>query len=209
MKLAKIFKRKPNKFLALLLEQTKLTMHGLELLTHYLKKRDSELARQIQETERAADEMRRILIEELMNTFATPFDREDIFSLSRAIDDVLDYANTTVDEMQILDVLPTQPMVQMANLLYEASREFELAIERLQTNHLKVAGDHAQSAKAIENQVEDVYRAALADLFQEPKNLKHMMTILKVREIYRHLSNAADREDEAANIVADIIMKMS
>ncbi len=209
MKLGKIFKRKPDKFLALLLGQAKLTMRGLELLTQYLKKRNSEIARQIQETERAADEVRRILIEELMNTFATPFDREDIFSLSRAIDDVLDYANTTVDEMEILDVSPTQPMVQMANLLYEASREFELAIERLQTNHLKVAGDHAQGAKAIENQVEDVYRAALASLFQEPKNLKHMINILKVREIYRHLSNAADREDEAANIVADIVMKMS
>ncbi|NPV55052.1 MAG: DUF47 family protein [Anaerolineae bacterium] len=209
MKLGKIFKRKPNKFLQLLLEQTKLTMQGLELLTRYLKKRNSDIAKEIHDTEHTADEMRRILIEELMNTFATPFDREDIFSLSRAIDDVLDYANTTVEEMEILDVSPTPPMVNMATLLYEASREFELAIERLQTNHLKVAGDHAQGAKAIENQVEVVYREALADLFQEPKNLKHMMTILKVREIYRHLSNAADREDEAANIVADIVMKMS
>ena len=37
----------------------------------------------------------------------------------------------------------------------------------------------------------------------------HMITILKLREVYRHLSNAADRGDEAANVIADIVVKIS
>ena len=164
-------------------------------------------AKQISETEKQADEARRILISELMNTFVTPLDREDIFALSRDIDDILDYANTTVDEMEILDVDPTPYMQQMAELLFQASKELQLAVLRLQDKHLTVAAEHATRAKKIENRVEAIYREALADLFKGPKNIKHVMSMMKAREIYRHLSNAADREDQAANVISDIIMK--
>lgn len=209
MSLRDIFKPKPNKFINLLVEQAKLTVTGLELLNVYLEQRDAKVARQIANAEKEADEIRRVLIEELMRTFVTPFDREDIFTLSREIDDILDYANTTVDEMEILDVSPTAFMQRMASLLFEATVEIHLAVERLQTKHLKVASDHVQRAKALENRVETVYREALADLFKGPKDVKDVMTMLKVREIYRHLSNAADRGDGAANVIADIVMKMT
>ncbi len=179
------------------------------MLHEYVQKRDLAVAKKIAATEKEEDEVRRILIEELMRTFITPFDREDIFSLSREIDDVLDYAYTTVDEMEILDVDPSPYMVRIASLLFEAAQEIELAVRRLQDNHFTVAGDHAQRAKALENRVEAVYREALADLFHGVKDFKAMMNVLKVREIYRHLSNAADREDTAANVLSDIMMKMS
>lgn len=208
MSLLQIFKPKPNKFLQLLVEQADLTAKGLDLLKGYLKKRNSSLAKQVMETEKQADEVRKVLIDELMRTFITPIDREDIFTLSRAIDDVLDYANTTVDEMEILDVPPTPFMVKMASLLHESAQEIHLAVQRLQDNHPGVAADHAQHAKGFENQVEAIYREALADLFRGPKNFDHVMDMFKSREVYRHLSNAADREDEAANVVADIVMKM-
>jgi predicted phosphate transport protein (TIGR00153 family) len=209
MSLRDIFKSKPDKFLQLLSEQTNLTVKGLELLTVYLHKRDPETARKITAVEKNADEIRRILVEELMKTFITPIDREDIFTLSREIDDVLDYANTTVDEMEILDVNTTEYMEQMAVLLRDASFEIKQAVERLQDRHYNVANEHARRAKALENQVESVYRKALADLFCGTKSVKHVVNMLKVREIYRHLSNASDREDDAANVISDIWMKTS
>jgi uncharacterized protein Yka (UPF0111/DUF47 family) len=64
-------------------------------------------------------------------------------------------------------------------------------------------------AKSLENRAESVYRAAVADLFKEPKTVEDIVEILKMREIYRHLSNAADRGDEAANILGDIVVKMT
>ena len=204
-----IFKPKPDKFLQLLVEQTELTVKALHLLKNYMDKRDAAVAKKVNDKENEADEVRRILIEELMRTFLTPFDREDIFSLSREVDDVLDYANSTVDEMEILNVSTTPYMLRMASLLHDAAQEIDMAVQRLQDKHFSVANDHAQRAKALENRVESVYREAIADLFQEPKNLKQMMTIMKTREVYRHMSNAADREDAAANVISDIIMKMS
>jgi len=169
---------------------------------------DPECARQLTNREKQADEARRILINELNKTFITPFDREDIFSLSRAIDDVLDYAYSTVNEMEILKVRPTPFMQRIASLLRNAAYELLMAVDRLE-KHPGVASEHAQRAKALENRIEDVYREALADLFSGAEDIKHVVKMLKLREVYRHLSNAADRGDEAANVIADIVVKMT
>ncbi len=76
-------------------------------------------------------------------------------------------------------------------------------------DHPGVAGEHAQRAKALENKVEDIYREALADLFSGAEDIAHVVKMLKLREVYRHLSNAADRGDEAANVIADIVVKIA
>jgi len=202
----RFFKRREEKFSKLIEEQAALTMEGLKLLVKYLETEDPELAEQLSLKENEADEVRRILIDELNQSFVTPFDREDIFALSRSIDDVIDYADSTVSEMVTLKVQPTQYMQRMATLLKDAAYELYQAVLRLQ-KHPNVAIDHAQRAKALENRVEAVYREALADLFSGPEDLHHVVEMLKLREVYRHLSNAADRGDEAANIIADVVVK--
>lgn len=202
----RFFKRREDKFSKLIEEQASLTLEGLRLLVKYLETQDRELAEQLSLKEKEADEVRRILIDELNRSFVTPFDREDIFALSRSIDDVIDYADSTVSEMVTLKVQPTQYMQRMATLLKDAAYELYQAVLRLQ-KHPNVAIDHAQRAKALENRVEGVYREALADLFSGPEDLHHVVEMLKLREVYRHLSNAADRGDEAANIIADVVVK--
>ena len=86
----------------LIQEQASITYQGLKLLVKYLETHDSEIAEELALKEKEADEVRRILIDELNRTFVTPFDREDIFALSRSIDDVIDYADSTVSEMVVL-----------------------------------------------------------------------------------------------------------
>jgi predicted phosphate transport protein (TIGR00153 family) len=201
------FKRRPDRFVKLLAEQSELTLKGLDALLAYMDSQTPEAAQAIASTEKLADEVRRILIDDLNRTFVTPIDREDIFALSRGIDDMLDYANTTVDEMQILSVQSTPHMKRIASLLRDAAFEIHMAVLRLQDNHPAVASDHAQRAKALENRVETVYREALADLFSGPQDLQHVVQMLKLREVYRHLSNAADQGDGAANVIADIVVK--
>jgi len=191
-------------------DQTALTLEGIEALKAYMDNQGKETADKLRIKEKEADEVRRILIDELNRNFITPFDREDIFALSRTIDDVIDYAYSTVDEMEILEVKPTSYMQRIASLLRDAAYELLMAVDRLE-DHPGVAGDHAHRAKALENRVESVYREALADLFGEAKgdNNEAILQILKQREVYRHLSNAADRGDEAANVIADIVVKMA
>ncbi|GAB4454421.1 MAG: DUF47 family protein [Anaerolineales bacterium] len=202
----RIFKRKEDKFQKLIEQQASLAFEGLKLLVKYLETTNADIADELSFKEKEADEVRRILIDELNHTFITPFDREDIFALSRSIDDVIDYADTTVMEMVILNVKPTVYMQRIASLLRDAAYEIWQGVIRL-PRHPNVAIDHAQRAKALENRVEAVYREAVADLFSGPEDLHHVVEMLKMREVYRHLSNAADRGDEAANIIADIVVK--
>jgi predicted phosphate transport protein (TIGR00153 family) len=202
----KIFRKRRNVFIQLIHEQASLTLEGMEILKKYLGKPDEILADQLTAKEKAADESRRILIDELNRTFITPFDREDIFALSRAVDDVLDYAYSTMTEIEIFKVKPTEYMVRICSLLRDASFEILKAVECLQ-EHPGVSAEHAQRAKALENRVETVYREALANMFEETEDVKTLVNMMKYREVYRHLSNAADRGDEAANVLADIIVK--
>lgn len=199
-------KKKTNRFLELLEQQADYAVECLELLRGYVKTPKDDLAREITKVEKEADEVRRILIDELNNTFITPFDREDIFTLSMTIDDVTDYAKTTVDSFELFKVEPNKYIQRMVALLADATIELQRATHRLE-DHPNVANEHAVRAKALENRVEKVYREALANLFQEPEDLSKVAEILKYREIYRHLSNAADRGDEAANVIGDIIIK--
>ena len=202
----KIFKKRRNVFIHLMHEQATLTLQGMDLLKDYLSYPAKQLADELTMKEKEADECRRILIDELNRTFITPFDREDIFSLSRAIDDIIDYAYSTMTEIVILKVDPTEFMVRICSLLRDAAYELMMAVEQLQ-DHPAVAAEHAQRSKALENRVETVYREALADMFQKADDVKGLVRIMKLREVYRHLSNAADRGDEAANVIADIIVK--
>ncbi len=201
------FKKRESIFIKLIHDQAAYTLEGLEALKSYMTE-DTSAAARLTTAEKQADEARRILICELNKTFITPFDREDIFSLSRTIDDVLDYAYSTVTEMEVLKVRPTPFMVRIASLLRDAAYELLMAVDRLE-QHPEVANEHAQRAKTLENRVEDVYREALADLFSGAEDIKHVMKMLKSREVYRHLSNAADRGDEAANVIADIVVKIT
>jgi predicted phosphate transport protein (TIGR00153 family) len=202
----RFFRKREEVFHKLIQEQASITYDGLKLLVKYLETQDGEIAEELALKEKEADEVRRILIDELNRTFVTPFDREDIFALSRSIDDVIDYADSTVSEMVVLKVEPTPYMLRIASLLKDAAYEIYQAVLRL-PKHPAVAIDHAQRAKALENRVEGVYRDAIADLFTGPEDVHHIVEMLKLREVYRHLSNAADRGDEAGNIIADIVVK--
>ena len=206
MGLRDFFKPRPDKFLNSLIQQSEITLQGMDALESYMKKRSDKHAASVRQAEKDADEVRRILIDELNRTFVTPIDREDIFSLSRAIDDVMDYAYATVEEMEVLDVEPNDFLRRMVSLLQDSAEEIHQAMLRLKENP-GVAAEHASRAKAMENRVERVYREALADLFSGPEDIHHVMDMLKLRELYRHLSNCADRGDEAANVIHDIVVK--
>jgi predicted phosphate transport protein (TIGR00153 family) len=198
----KIFHSGEARFFDLLARQSAKTLEGLEALWGFVESGTKENANTVRNIEREADELRRILIEELDKTFVTPLDREDIFSLSRAIDDIVDYANTTVDEMEIYEVQGDQHIQVMVNILRKAAREINDSVKILK-DYPKIASEHAVQAKALENSMEKAYHRALADLFKGTDTVY----MLKMREIYRHLSNAADRGDEAANIISSIVMK--
>jgi predicted phosphate transport protein (TIGR00153 family) len=206
--LKRLFEGNEQVFIDRLVEQARLGVVGTEALHEYMRTNSAESAAQVKKAEHEADEVRRMLMDELARSFVTPFDREDIFALSRAIDDVLDYAQTTVEEMQILNVTPCDSLCKLSELLHTASSEIHLATQRIR-EHPGVANDHARRAKAAENRIERTFREVIANAFDSAEDVKGVVAMLKLREICRHMANAGDRADEAANILSDIVVKTS
>jgi uncharacterized protein len=192
----------------LLIQQAEVTVEGIQLLQACIQQPDEAAIEKMRNKEYEADEIRRILIDELHNTFITPIDREDIFNLSLNIDEMIDYALTTIQEMSLLAVDADEHLEEMVALVRQEAEELAMAMHRITANP-RVAGDHAQRAKKMENEVEKIYRLAIADLFTKAKDFKPLMAMLRRREVYRHVANMSDRANDAANVVGMVVMKLT
>jgi predicted phosphate transport protein (TIGR00153 family) len=200
-------KSNDRRFVALLSQQAELTVRALLVLERLGPEvsGNAELVDQLKEIEREGDAARRILIDELLHTYATPFDREDLFGLSRAIDDILDAANETAVELAIYQIGPPAGLIEMAKVLTEGARHISAAVGEL-LDHPGVAAEHAVRAKRSENRIDGLYHQAVGQLFDSHAEMNQ---ILKSREIYRHLKNSADRIDRAADEISVIVIKRS
>lgn len=201
-------RKRENKFIELLTRQAAKTEDGIKLLLTLIERPDEDSLEQLRGVEKEADEIRRIIIDELHNTFITPIDREDIFNLSLFIDDMIDYALTTLEEMVLLKVDADNHLRQMIALVAQEAEELHLATQRL-TNNQRVAGDHARRTKKLENEVDHLYRIAVAELFSKVDDLQSLPALFNRREVYRHVSNMSDRADTAANVFGMVVMKLS
>jgi len=191
-------------FFKMLLDQMSKVEEGMEALVNFMENPTKENGDRVDTLESEADELRRILVDELNRSFITPIDREDIFALSRSTDDIMDYAKSTVEEMLLFGVVPDEYMKKMVGALYSASRDISSALRNLKKCP-GICAEHLVRAKKAENFVEHRYREGLVELFKSNDVIK----ILKTREIYRHLSNAADRVAESADVVGDILVKIT
>lgn len=152
--------------------------------------------------EHRADAVRRELMDRLGATFVTPFDREDINELSRAIDDIADYAENTIKEIRLYLIEPDQFITAMVHTLQDAVGELAAAVSTL-SNDGQTSNHHALVAKSLENKMEGLYRKAISEFTSDTP----VHYLIKIREVYRHLSNAADRVDLAANVITAIVVK--
>lgn len=191
-------------FYKLLSDHARMVYEAYVTLVHSLEGGNGNEAERVFFLEREADDLRRILIDKLNRTLVTPFDREDIYALSRAVDEVIDAAQRTVEELHAFGVKPNAELAAMAEVLEKGTLEIYDSLKSLK-DHPSVALEHAKAAKATENQIHHIYLKSLSDLFDNPEHSPGYM--LKMREIYRHLNRSADSCDEAANIISDIIIK--
>jgi len=205
MKKLKILNRKEKiDFYNLLTQHAEKVYGAYRILVEYFKGNCKDAPEKIFFLEREADDLRRILIDKLNRTLITPFDREDIFALSRSIDDIIDSAKNTVEEIKYFNIKKTKELLSKARVLREGTLEIYDALKNMK-DYPNVAMEHAKRAKATENKMRIIYLESLASLFENKNNSTSFM--LKTREIYRHLKRSANACDDAANIISDIIVK--
>ncbi len=200
--------KEENKFIAMLIGQAAKSVEAIHYLVHTLELVNLDTIKAVHTLAEEASELRRVLIDELHKTFITPLDREDIFNLSHCFEDMVTYALTTVEEMNILKVDADDYIREMMKLVCEEAEQLELAILRLGKNP-RVALDHAHAVRKLERKVERLYRTAIKDLFARATDPAQLPGLFYRREVYRHISNMSDRADSAANVFGMVIMKLT
>lgn len=199
----RVFPQMPD-FFGLLGEQCVQVGHTVGLLVEFMETGDAEIGKLIRQDEHAADRIKVRNIHILNESFSTPMDREDIYRAIMDLDEVVNYCKSTVSEMDMLGVRPDKHDLEMAMALKEGVASLVVGFGKLGGTPAAAAVD-ADAARKAERHVEKIYRRALADLFQGDDYIN----MFKRREIYRHLSNAADRMAHCANTLHDIVVKIS
>lgn len=198
----KLFRKKIN-FFDMLSNQCDAMVRGMQALYNYCTTCDEAYGDEVIKIEDEGDMVRRVLIDELNKTFITPMERNDIFDLSRQIDEILDYAKTTVDETRLFRVRPNEDMVKMISILLDITVHIQKAVAHME-KHKSISRDEAIKVKSLENKVGAAYYKALAKLF----DTDNMNEIFKYREIYRHLNTTADVADVAMDSLLDALMTL-
>ena len=200
--LDRVFPSMPD-FFTLLAEQSAHVESTVALLVKFMETADEEIGLRIRREEHEADAVKIRNIQTLNEAFATPMDREDIYRAIIDLDEIVNYCKTTVHEMNVLEVTPGEHLTEMAKELHEGVASLARGFAKLATEPASAEAD-ARMARKAERNVEKAYRRALADLFQGTDYIR----MFKRREIYRHLSNSADRLAHCADTLSDIVVKI-
>jgi uncharacterized protein Yka (UPF0111/DUF47 family) len=218
----RVFPRMPD-FYGLMNEQCDVLVEAMEAFIEYMEKGTKEQAKKIRMIEKHGDELKARNVDILNRAFATPMDREDIYRAIITLDMGLNYAKTTTRELEVLKLPPDGFMLEMAVEYKNAATALQQGFQKLTTNPVQAEED-ARAARKAERNIEKIYRRALADLFNveelvgkldagesgsKVEAILAVVDMFKRREIYRHLSNGADRLARAADRLHDIIVKIS
>src|SRR6201989_640975 len=125
---------------------------------------DRELAGQILECEHEGDRITHDIIDRLNHTFVTPIDREDIYALASALDDVVDYTEEVADYLGLYKIeAPMDQAQDLAHVLHAAARQIAEAMPRLRG--FKDISHYTVEINRLENDGDRITREAIASLF--------------------------------------------
>ena len=206
-RLSQPFAPKEREFFDLFEEAGKNIVRAAQLLEQMLETwpDHGELAHELVVCEQEGDRITHDIIQRLNQTFVTPIDREDIYALASALDDIVDFIEEVGDFLGLYRVeAPMDQAAQLSRILHESCRHVAGAIPRLRT--FRDIHHYTVEVNRLENEGDRVVRGALASLFEggiDP------MLVIRWKDIFERLEEAIDSTEHAANILEGIVIKNS
>ena len=190
-------------------------------LSDYLASSEASQADQVNRLVDQGHALRDRTLGSLYGSFITPIDREDIYKLAMATDHILDYLKNTVREVEVLQIESDDWMRRMTSEIKQGADSLTRGLACFSSSQAETVA-HTVLTREAERRVEDLYRDALQDMFKGDEYsrlteagsqptvrecLDFVVKRIKRREVYRHLSNAADRLAHAGEALRDISIK--
>jgi predicted phosphate transport protein (TIGR00153 family) len=164
-----------------------------------------ELSRDILICEQDGDRITHDIIQRLNQTFVTSIDREDIYALASALDDVVDYTEEVADYLGLYKIeAPMEQAQALAHVLHAAARQISEAMPRLRG--FKDISHYTVEINRLENDGDRITREAIASLFD---NGIDPMVVIRWKDIFERLEEAIDATEHVANILEGIVIKNS
>jgi predicted phosphate transport protein (TIGR00153 family) len=165
-----------------------------------------EAAKRIKDIEHDGDSITHRIFSELNSTFVTPLDREDIHELASALDDILDHIDGCANRFALYKITRVpKAVVQLIDVLVLSMDELKNGVHLLRKlddiDNLKASFTRVNE---YENQADDIFDKAVADLFDKEKD---PVQIIKLKEVFVGLETATDKCEDAANVLEGILIK--
>jgi hypothetical protein len=197
---------KDEKFFIMFREMTWNIIEGAELLKDMLDNFHDPVGSQlrIKEVEHKGDSLTHEIIKKLNKSFVTPLEREDIYALSAALDDILDLIDASAQRFVMYNVEKTTPEAkELAFLILKACQVISKGVSLL-GGKLEHISECCVEVNSLENESDRVCREVISRLFLEEKD---PIQIIKWKEIYETLERAVDKCEDAANILESVVLK--
>ena len=163
------------------------------------------LASRMRDAEHAADEATHEIIRRVNKTFVTPFDREDIYSLASALDDVMDFMEEAVDMVLLYEIENLPPeLAEQVSVIQRCAEVTADSMPRLQS--MKNLDEFWIEINRLENAGDKTYRRILAKLFNGELEA---LEVMKLKDVVDSLEAAIDAFESVANVVEQIAVKES
>nr|WP_193610810.1 DUF47 family protein [Nocardioides lijunqiniae] len=201
------FRPVDTSFYDLFTESANHLVKGADLLAEMLSEGAdaADVGQRMRDAEHAADETTHAIVRRVNSTFITPFDREDIYSLASALDDIMDLMDEVVDMILLYEVrvLPTE-LSQQVEVLQRCAELTSASMPNLRS--MQSLEEYWIEINRLENAGDKNHRRILANLFSgEYKTIE----VLKLKDIVESLEDSIDAFEKVANIVEQIAVKES
>ena len=154
--------------------------------------------------ETAGDEITHDLVQLLNTQYVTPFDREDIYGLATAIDDVVDHIDEASELLELYAVeQPARQAIEQSRILVAAVEQLARALASLKG--MRGVQDALVEVKRMEDEGDRVVREAIGSLFQDARI--DPLVVIRWKDIFESLEDALDACETAANVLGNIVVK--
>lgn len=160
---------------------------------------------EIKRLEHIGDELTHKIFEELNLSFITPFDREDIYSLAKGLDDVLDLIDHVADLLLLYQIDKVENgAALLLNVVNRAIAEIHHSVRLLRQMNYDSVREHIVRVHEMENEGDRLYRLFLGKLFAEQKDA---ILLLKYNSLYNEMEHAIDKCEDLMNCIESIMLK--
>jgi predicted phosphate transport protein (TIGR00153 family) len=161
------------------------------------------LLRDIKELEHEGDRLTRELVDQLNRTFVTPFDRDDMYELASALDDICDHIDEAAGNIAGYGVTQIRPAARdQAQVILRATEKLREAVERI--DGFKDAERQLHELRDLEDEGDRLNREAVSDLFRTEQDA---VSIIRWKDIHEQLEEAVDACENAADVLEAILVK--